>query len=136
MAGCHATQKGSYPVSMGVGFPTAGVNISPDDIHFHDTGVPDVAIITSADGLGLRRKRIESMKNGVLIIDQSLPAPPTGAEVMQFDFRQIGVRTTCLPAIFSCVKHSGIFPLDALRDAIEEAGMGEKLPLKKIYSLI
>jgi 2-oxoglutarate/2-oxoacid ferredoxin oxidoreductase subunit beta len=136
MAGCHATQKGSYPVTVGVGFSTAEVNLSPDDIHFHGIGVPDVAIVTSADGLGHSRKRIESMKSGLLVIDQSLQIPSTATDVMQFDFRQIGARTACLLAIFVWVKQSGVFPLAALRNAIEEAGMTGKLPIEKIESFI
>lgn len=135
-AGCHATQKGSYPVTVGVGFSTAEINLSGREIHFHGIGTPDVAIITSADGLGHSKKRIQNMQKGLLIIDQSLDIPETQAKVVRFDFRQIGARTACLFAIFAWIKISGTLPIESFLDAIEEAGMAEKLPLEKIRGLL
>lgn len=135
-SGCHATQKGSYPVTVGVGFSTAEINLSNEPIHFHGIGTPDIAIVTSVDGLAHSKKRIQSMKKGLLIIDQSLETPSTLAQVMKFDFRQIGARTASLLAIFAWVKTSGIIPVDAMLKVIEESGMTDKLPLEKIKGLL
>ncbi len=135
-AGCHATQKGSYPVTVGVGFSTAEINLSGDEIHFHGIGTPDVAIITSSDGLGHSKKRIQNMQKGLLLIDESLETPETKAKVHRFDFRQIGARTACLFAIFAWIKISGILPMESMYSAIEEAGLAEKMPLEKIRTLL
>lgn len=135
-SGCHATQKGSYPVTVGVGFSTAEINLSNEEINFHGIGTPDIAIITSADGLAHSKKRIQSMKKGLLIIDQSLETPSTQAQVMKFDFRQIGARTASLLAIFAWIKTSGIIPVDSMLRVIEESGMTDKLPLEKIKGLL
>jgi 2-oxoglutarate/2-oxoacid ferredoxin oxidoreductase subunit beta len=135
-SGCHATQKGSYPVTVGVGFSTAEINLSAEEIHFHGIGTPDVAIITSSDGLAHSKKRILNMKKGLLIIDQGLEVPATKAEILQFDFRQIGARTACLLAIFAWVKITGILHVNAMEKAIEKSGMGDKLPMEKIKNLL
>ena len=43
--------KRSYPVTVGVGFSTAEINLSKEDIHFHGINIPDLVVITSKEGL-------------------------------------------------------------------------------------
>lgn len=131
-SGLEVTQKGSYPVTVGVGFSTAEVNISPEPIHFHGIDIPDVAIITSQDGLGHSKKRIEQMHGGLLLIDQSLETPATKAEVIRHDFRDIGARTAALYAIFHFAIKNGLISVEALIKTIEAEGLAEKLPVSRI----
>ncbi len=135
-SGCHVTQKGSYPVTVGVGFSTAEVNISTEPINFHGIGVPDVAIITSEDGLTHSKKRIEGMKGGMLFLDDSLDAPSTGAEVIKRDFRSVGARSACLYAVFYFAMHTKLVDTEAIFMTIEESGMAAKMPLDKIKEKI
>jgi pyruvate/2-oxoacid:ferredoxin oxidoreductase beta subunit/Pyruvate/2-oxoacid:ferredoxin oxidoreductase gamma subunit len=128
----EVTQKGSYPVTVGVGFSTAELNLSPNEINFHGIDIPDVAIITSVDGLGHSKKRIEAMKEGTLFIDSSLPVPSTGANVVQHDFRSIGARDASIFAVFYFAAKTGIITVDALLATIEEEGKSDKLPIEKI----
>ncbi len=131
-SGLSVSQKGSYPVTVGVGFSTAEINLSPNPIHFHGITVPDVCIITSADGLAHNRKRIESMQEGQIFIDCSLELPETGAKVHQHDFRSIGYRTAALYAIFVFAIKSGIISTESLFKTIEQEGLKDKLPLATI----
>ncbi len=131
-SGLHVTQKGSYPVTVGVGFSTAEINLSPQPIHFHGINVPDMALITSADGLAHNRKRIESMKEGMLFIDSSLPVPATGAEVIQHDFRALGARNAAIFSVFFFALKTGIISTEAIFKVIEDEGKAEKLPIAKI----
>ncbi len=135
-SGCHVTQKGSYPVTVGVGFSTAEVNLSPEPINFHGIGVPDIAIITSADGLAHSKKRIEGMKKGKLFIDESLETPSTGAEVIKRDFRSAGARSACMYAVIYFAKSTGIVDTESIYKTIEESGLAEKMPLSKIKEKI
>ncbi len=62
-SGLHVTQKGSYPVTVGgVGFSTAEINLSKEDIHFHGINIPDLVVITSKEGLNHSKRRIGLMK--------------------------------------------------------------------------
>ena len=131
-SGLHVTQKGSYPVTVGVGFSTAEINLSPEKINFHGINVPDAVIITSADGLAHNLKRIEAMQDGTLFIDSSLPVPVTAAEVIQHDFRSLGARNATIYAIFFFALKTGILSTEAIFKIIEEEGKSDKLPLARI----
>ena len=131
-SGLHVTQKGSYPVTVGVGFSTAEVNLSPDSIHFHGINIPDMVIITSEDGLAHNRKRIENMATGKLFIDSSLEVPETGAEIIQHDFRSVGARNASVFAVFYFALKTGIISTESLFKVIEDEGKADKLPMAKI----
>ncbi|MBW6498014.1 MAG: 2-oxoacid:acceptor oxidoreductase family protein, partial [Bacteroidales bacterium] len=131
-SGLSITQKGSYPVTVGVGFSTAEINLSPEEIHFHGIAVPDIVVITSADGLAHNKQRISKMKEGYLFIDESLDVPPTGAKVIQKDFRGIGARSASIFSVFFLAMKTGIISTESIFKTIEEEGLAEKLPVAKI----
>lgn len=131
-SGLEVTQKGSYPVTVGVGFSTAEINLSPSEIHFHGISVPDIVVITSADGLAHNRLRISKMKQGWLFIDQSLNVPATGAKIIQHDFRGVGARNASIFSIFYFALKTGIISSESIFNTIEEDGLSEKLPVAKI----
>lgn len=134
--GYHVTQKGSYPVTVGVGFSTSEVIISPDEIHYHGTVVPDIVIITSADGLKHNQKKIKSMQKGKVLIDASLECPPTGAEVKYIDFRSYGEKFAAFSALFYFAKESGAFDVEAVEKALRNTRHAEKFPFEKIRSIL
>lgn len=132
LSGCRVTQKGSYPVTVGVGFSTAEINISPEEIHFHGIGQPDYVAITSQDGLDHNKARIGAMEDGLLFIDESLPVPATGARVIRHDFRGIGARNASVYSLFILARETGILDTEALFKAVGSGRLAEKLPLEKI----
>ncbi|MBI4648325.1 MAG: 2-oxoacid:acceptor oxidoreductase family protein [Bacteroidia bacterium] len=134
-SGYHVTQKGSYPVTVGVGFSTAEIIISPNEILYHGMTIPDIAIITSQDGLNHSKKRINLMNNGILMIDSSLSAPQTGARVYNIDFRSIGVKSASMFSLFYFSEISKILPHAAIFKAIEQHGDAHKIPLDKIKEI-
>ncbi len=131
-SGLHVTQKGSYPVTVGVGFSTSEINLSPGKINFHGINVPDVVIITSADGLAHNLKKIEAMKGGKVFMDSSLEVPNTGAEVIRHDFRGLGARNASIFAVFYFALKTGVISTESIFQIIEEEGKGKKLPIAKI----
>jgi 2-oxoglutarate/2-oxoacid ferredoxin oxidoreductase subunit beta len=131
-SGLEVTQKGSYPVTVGVGFSTAEINLSPGEIHFHGIRIPDVAVITSADGLAHNKKRIEAMTEGYLFLDSSLEVPKTGARVFHHDFRCIGARNASIYAVLLFALKTGVISTESIFKTIEGDGMEEKLPVSKI----
>lgn len=131
-SGLHVTQKGSYPVTVGVGFSTAEINLSPDPILFHGINVPDMVIITSADGLAHNRKRVEAMPQGKVFLDSSLEVPATGAQVIQHDFRGLGARNASMFAVFYFALKTGIISTESIFKTIQNEGKSQKLPVARI----
>lgn len=132
LSGLHVTQKGSYPVTVGVGFSTSEINLSQNYIRFHGIEVPDVAIITSKDGLEHNRKKIESMKfECKLFIDSSLEVPETKAKVIRYDFRGLGARNAAIFAVLYFALKTCIIPTESVFSSIEKLGKSDKLPLSK-----
>lgn len=135
-SGLHVTQKGSYPVTVGVGFSTAEMIISPVPIGYHGIDIPDVVVVTSADGLAHCRGRIEKMQKGKVFIDSGLDIPETGANVIRFDFRLLGARNACLLALFRFAVDTGYVSEEALKGTIIDGGFSERMPVKRISELI
>lgn len=135
-SGFHVTQKGSYPVTVGVGFSTSEVNISPEPINYHGMAIPDAVLITSQDGLNHNLKKIQGMKSGLLLIDSSLDVPNTGAEVIQHDYRVAGAKNASLYSVLKFISITGIIKQDAIIDALNEMGLGNKIPIQKIVDLL
>lgn len=131
--GYNITQKGTYPVTVGVGFSVAEVNISPSEIHFHGLSYPEYIIVTSQDGLDYSKKTIQELSNeSILFIDQSLPTPETKAKVMTIDFRSKGVKNAVIAALFYFAKQSTIISADTLKSILQEMNMIDKFPIVEI----
>ncbi|MGD2105111.1 MAG: thiamine pyrophosphate-dependent enzyme [Anaerolineae bacterium] len=128
-SGLHATKKGSYPVTVGVGFSTAEVIVAREPILYHVIARPDAVIITSADGLAHNRGRIESMTKGTVWIDASLHVPETEADVKVRDFRgHAGGRNAALYSLLTFVEETGCIPRGAFVHAIEASSIAEYVP--------
>lgn len=129
-AGLHVTKKGSYPVTVGVGFSVAEVVLSRTPIFYHGVHQPDAIIVTSADGLANQRERIRRMTGGVLWLDASLPVPETGAEVRVVDFRgRAGARNAALYALLTFLRETGVIPADAFLETVRESPVGKHVDL-------
>jgi pyruvate/2-oxoacid:ferredoxin oxidoreductase beta subunit len=127
-AGLEVTKKGSYPVTVGVGFSSAEVMLSPDEIFYTGSVVPDFMIITSKEGLDYGRKSASRMTTGRIIIDESLDLPETGAEVIRFPFREkVGGRNASFMGLFYFIHTSEVFPMDVLLNAFHESRISKKL---------
>ncbi|MFQ6102440.1 MAG: thiamine pyrophosphate-dependent enzyme [Anaerolineae bacterium] len=130
-SGLHVTKKGSYPVTVGVGFSTAEVVLSRDPIAYHGISQPDAVIITSTDGLQHDLERIQKMGGGTVWLDESLEVPKTGAEVRVRDFRgRAGPRNAALYSLTTFARETGIVPPEALVKAVRESPIAKYVPAK------
>ncbi len=131
-SGLHVTQKGNYPVTVGVGFSAAELVVSPRTIYNHGIDVPDFVIVTSADGLTHCRIKIEKMNKGKLFIDSSLDVPETGAEVHRHDFRSIGAREACLYGIYRFSHETNLLDPGVFLRTLEESGVSKKISVEML----
>lgn len=135
--GLHVTKKGSYPVTVGVGFSTSEIIIAPQPIQYTGIEHPDAVIVNSAEGLGKVRPAIEKMDTGKLFLDSSLEAPPTKAQTIRHDYRTpAGSRNCSLLAVLHFVKSEGIIPLESLLEVIGSSKVGQKLDLGAMQKAI
>jgi 2-oxoglutarate ferredoxin oxidoreductase subunit gamma len=127
--GLHVTKKGSYPVTVRVGFSTAETLLSRDPIAYHGISDPDVVLVTSADGLRHNLSRIQAMDGGAVWLDASLEVPATSADVQVLDFAgRAGARNAALYALLAYVQASGVFPVEALVETIRHSSIGSRVP--------
>jgi 2-oxoglutarate ferredoxin oxidoreductase subunit beta len=136
-AGLHATKKGSYPVTVGVGFSSSEVILSSEDINYTGTVTPDYMIVTSQEGLDYGRKAAGRMKSGKIFIDASLEAPVTGAEIVRFPFREkVTGRNASFMGLFYFINASGVFPVEVMVDAFNDNKISKKVNAEQFLQLI
>ncbi len=135
-AGLNVTKKGSYPVTVGVGYSASELIVSPDPIFYTGSPTPDALIILSNDGLSFARNTASRMENGEIFIDASLPVMNAAVSVIPIDFRnQAGPRNAAFYALFRYLTHSGIFPAEAMKKMIGESKLGAKINMEKLFQL-
>jgi pyruvate/2-oxoacid:ferredoxin oxidoreductase beta subunit len=136
-AGLHTTKKGSYPVTVGVGFSSSEVILSPEDINYTGTVTPDYMIVTSQEGLDYGRKAAGRMKSGKIFLDASLEAPVTGAEIVKFPFREkVSGRNASFMGLFYFINASGVFPMDIMLSAFNENKISKKVNPEQFLNLL
>jgi len=134
-AGLNVTKKGSYPVTVGVGYSVSELIVSPEEVLYTGSPTPDALIIVSKDGLGFSGPAAARMTGGLILIDSSLPVPQTGAIVNQMDFRNhSGARNASFFAMFCYLQQTGIFPVEALKQVIDESKLGTKIDTVKFIN--
>lgn len=135
-SGLHVTKKGSYPVTVGVGFSSADVIMSSEPINFTGIIMPDILIITSSDGLSYARTIAAGMKNGKIIIDDQLEAPVTGAEIIKVPIRsRAGERNSSMYSIFWFLNTSNVIPVEAMKEVFLENKISEKVSVEKMMEI-
>ncbi len=131
-SGLSVTKKGSYPVTVGVGFSTAEITIAPKGTQFTSINEPDLIIITSEDGLAHNKERIITMNDGTLIIDESLKPPKTEAEVISHNFREMRPRNAAIYAAFFFAQYTNLISVPALIKVIQNSRFANEIPMDKI----
>lgn len=135
MSGLHVTKKGSYPVTVGVGFSSADLILSPEEILYTGSATPDIMVITSQDGLDYGKNLARAMQGGIMFIDSSLSVPETGAEVIQHDFRnKLGARNSALYSLFFLVNKLEIVPMEAMKDTFAESKFSMKQKVENLMN--
>ena len=132
-SGLHVTKKGSYPVTVGVGFSTAELVLSRQPIAYHGIDTPDAVLVTSEDGLRHEADRIRRMERGTVWVDESLPMPETGAEVRVRDFRgRAGPRNAAIVALLTFAHETGVIPPEAFAETVRRSPIGKRVPEKAL----
>ncbi len=117
-AGLAGIVRGDYPVTVGKGFSAASLRITPEPGATLAGETPDVALVTSLDGLRWAEPRLHGV--GRVVYDASLLAAgaglPCGAETV--DFRRFGARQAGFAALVWLLDRARYFPRAALEAAV------------------
>ncbi len=134
-SGLNVTKKGSYPVTVGIGFSSSDIIISPEEILYTASPKPDVMMITSDDGLAYSMGILKNMDKGLVIVDEELNVPESKATVVRFPFRMnAGNKTAALFSLLFYLKKADVFPVDALFDVLENSKFTSKIDLRKLIA--
>jgi pyruvate/2-oxoacid:ferredoxin oxidoreductase beta subunit/Pyruvate/2-oxoacid:ferredoxin oxidoreductase gamma subunit len=123
-AGLNATQANDYPVTVKTGHSLAEITLSPEEILTTGQQKPDVMLVLFEEGLAKCYSRIQDLSaKDLLIIPRAFPHLETRAETWRLDFRSLprwGRRKEYrgLLALGVLLRKRGLYPLDALEDAI------------------
>ncbi|MEN8226047.1 MAG: thiamine pyrophosphate-dependent enzyme [Bacteroidota bacterium] len=129
----HGTKKGSYPVTVGVGFSASHLILSPEPIMYTGAPRPDVIIITSVDGLSFAGKLLSNAtEETLLLIDDSLEIPETKARIHKRNFREhVGGRNAMVMAVFEFLRLDEFIPFEALQKQFMLGKISKNEKLKK-----
>ncbi len=134
--GLSVTKKGSYPVTVGVGFSTSEVILSPEGINYTGIAAPDAVLATSVEGLAKVGPHVESMTSGTVLIDAGLEKPWTGAEILQADYRTpLGARNASLVSVVHLLRRMPFIPLEAFLETAGRGRAGASIDMEKLGSL-
>ncbi|MFH2103824.1 MAG: thiamine pyrophosphate-dependent enzyme [Chloroflexota bacterium] len=120
LAGLWATQRDDYPVTVRTGFSLAEVILSPEETLFTGIVKPDLMVVLFAEGLQKVAAQIKRLTaDDVLYIHSGLLPVETGAQVIPLDFSGTGIKPErwALAAMAEVLRHSGLYPLEAYREA-------------------
>jgi len=146
LSGLWATQRDEYPVTVASGHSVSQVILSPQEIHYTGISQPDWAVVLTPDGLTRAAPLIARMNGeGRLYLREDLWPVETGAQVILLDLSRnhLSGEKQALAGLAAALRHSELYPLEALREAIRLQGtfvesnlalveMGANLPLRTV----
>jgi 2-oxoglutarate/2-oxoacid ferredoxin oxidoreductase subunit beta len=136
--GLYATKKGSYPVTVGIGYSASQIILSPEEIVYTGFEYPDIMIITSQDGLDFASGMIRKMdENSFIFIQSGLTIENCRASIVYQDFRtDIPSKNVSLYAIYQFLIQSQILPAEAIILAVTSSKIGEKTDIGKLFRIV
>jgi pyruvate/2-oxoacid:ferredoxin oxidoreductase beta subunit/Pyruvate/2-oxoacid:ferredoxin oxidoreductase gamma subunit len=87
-AGCHATQKNDYPITVMRGHSVSEIILSGVEIDYTGIENPSVVVALAPEGVSRRKKMFAGLsKESVVIKAASVDLPPCQATVIEVDFK-------------------------------------------------
>lgn len=135
-SGLNVAQKGTYPVTVGIGYSAAEIILAPEPVLHAGYITPNAAVITSTDGLNHFGPALEKMTSGYVLIDESLPAPKTGAEVSTAAIRKTaGPKGAALYGLLLFLSRQGLFPPEALREEVSQSKLSGRIDINRLCDI-
>ena len=87
-AGCHATQKNDYPITVMRGHSVSEVILSETEVEYTGIENPSVVVALAPEGVARRRQMLTTLSSEALVVKAAgVELPPTDARVIEVDFK-------------------------------------------------
>ncbi len=126
LAGLWVTQRDDYPVTVQTGHSVSEIIFSPTEIFYTGISAPDIVLLLAPEGLKVVRNLLPGLGKGTrLYVRTDLLPLETGAQVIPLDFERAraGRKDMAMMAVAAVLEDTGLFPLEALREAVS---MGQR----------
>jgi pyruvate/2-oxoacid:ferredoxin oxidoreductase beta subunit/Pyruvate/2-oxoacid:ferredoxin oxidoreductase gamma subunit len=121
-AGCHATQKNDYPITVMKGHSVSEVIMAGSEIDYTGIEDPSIVIALAPEGVGRRRKMLETLSPECTIIKAAgVEIPPCQATVIEIDFkgRRIKSPDWALAALAALADRGQVLSREMLTEALK-----------------
>jgi Pyruvate/2-oxoacid:ferredoxin oxidoreductase gamma subunit len=121
-AGLNATQKNDYPITVLRGHSVSELILSPDEIEFTGIAQPGAVVAIGPEGVNRRHALFAQLGPETVVIKPAgLALPDTRAEVMEIDFKAMGVKSPdmALAALAILAQADRVLTIDMLNSALE-----------------
>jgi pyruvate/2-oxoacid:ferredoxin oxidoreductase beta subunit/Pyruvate/2-oxoacid:ferredoxin oxidoreductase gamma subunit len=120
-AGCHATQKNDYPITVMRGHSVSELILSDDEIDYTGIENPSVVIALAAEGVHRREKIFSELApQGLVVKAVGVVVPPSRAAIMEIDFKALNIKPAdwALAALAVLAGQNTVLTMEMLRAAL------------------
>jgi len=121
-AGCHATQKNDYPITVMRGHSVSEIILSDEEIEYTGIENPSIVIALAPEGVNRRKKMLAHLASEALVIKAAgIELPPCQATVTETDFRARKIKSPdwALAALAVLARQNKILTMDMLKAALQ-----------------
>ena len=121
-AGCHATQKNDYPITVMKGHSVSEVILSDIEIEYTGIEKASVVIALAPEGVNRRKKMFAKLPPESLVIEAAgVELPPCDATIIEVDFKAKKIRTQdwALAALAVLAQQNKVLTMDMLTAALK-----------------
>lgn len=121
-AGCHATQKNDYPITVMRGHSVSEIILSADAIGYTGIEAPSVVIALAPEGVTRRKEMLNGLPSQTVVIAAAgVELPDIAAKVITVDFKQhgIGSQDWALAALTVLADQNSVFSPKMLKEALK-----------------
>jgi Pyruvate/2-oxoacid:ferredoxin oxidoreductase gamma subunit len=123
LAGCHATQKNDYPITVMKGHSVAEVIIADNEIDYTGIENPLVVIALAPEGVNRRAKMLASLSEASLVLKAAAVELPgcQAADIIDVDFKEHHIKSAdrALAALAVLARLDRILTMQMLREALK-----------------
>ncbi len=120
-AGCHATQKNDYPITVMRGHSVSEVILSENEIEYTGIENPSAVIALAPEGVGRRSRMFSALSPEALVIRaEGIELPPTAARVVAVDFKAKKIKSPdwALASLVVLAHENRVLTMDMLKGAL------------------
>ncbi len=121
-AGCHATQKNDYPITVMRGHSVSEIILSDIEIEYTGIENPSAVIALAPEGVSRRKKMLASLSSESVVIKAAgVELPPCQATIVEVDFkaRKIKSQDWALAALAVLARQNKMLTMDMLMAALK-----------------